>query len=122
MVDPGKNQHEVLGYESRRRAEPSPVQLHSTLQSEDFTKEEARETIRMINRYVLEDPLSDRELETILRDDAFKKPIFFKDKTFLFDKFAVYLKNNNHIVKINNQLHIYRDGIYVPGAMEIEAQ
>ena len=93
-----------------------------TLQSEDFTKEEARETIRMINRYVLEDPLSDRELETILRDDAFKKPIFFKDKTFLFDKFAVYLKNNNHIVKINNQLHIYRDGIYVPGAMEIEAQ
>ena len=76
----------------------------------------------MINRYVLEDPLSDRELETILRDDAFKKPIFFKDKTFLFDKFAVYLKNNNHIVKINNQLHIYRDGIYVPGAMEIEAQ
>ena len=93
-----------------------------TLQSEDFTKEETRETIRLINRYVLDEPLSDRELETILRDDAFKKPIFFKDKTFLFDKFAVYLKNNNHIVKINNQLHIYRDGIYVPGAMEIEAQ
>ena len=39
-----------------------------TLQSEDFTKEEACETIRMINRYVLEVPLSDRELETILRD------------------------------------------------------
>ena len=93
-----------------------------TLQSEDFTKEEARETIRMINRYILDDPLPDRELETILRDEAFKKPIFFKDKTFLFDKFAVYLKNNNHIVKINNQLHIYRDGIYVSGAMEIEAQ
>ena len=85
-------------------------------------RNQARETIRMIYRYVLEDPLSDRELETILRDEAFKKPIFFKDKTFLFDKFAVYLKNNNHIVKINNQLHIYRDGIYVPGAMEIEAQ
>ena len=29
MVDPGKNQHEVLGYESRGRTEPSPVQLHS---------------------------------------------------------------------------------------------
>lgn len=68
-----------------------------TLQSEDFTKEEARETIRLINRYVLDEPLSDRELETILRDEAFKKPIFFKDKTFLFDKFAVYLKNNNHM-------------------------
>lgn len=122
VVDPGKNQHEVLGYESRRRRNQALFNYILTLQSEDFTKEEARETIRMINRYVLEDPLSDRELETILRDDAFKKPIFFKDKTFLFDKFAVYLKNNNHIVKINNQLHIYRDGIYVPGAMEIEAQ
>ena len=93
-----------------------------TLQSEDFTKEEARECIRLINRYVLKKPLSDKELDVILRDDAFKKTSFFRDKTFLFDKFAVYLKNNNHIVKINNQLHIYRDGIYVPGAMEIEAQ
>lgn len=93
-----------------------------TLQSEDFTKEEARETIRMINRYILSDPLSDRELETILRDDAFQKPVFFKGSTFLFDKFATYLKNNNHIVKINNQLHIYKDGIYVPGHAEIESQ
>lgn len=93
-----------------------------TLQSEDFTKEEARETIRLINRYVLSDPLSERELETILRDDAFKKPVFFKGSTFLFDKFATYLKNNNHIVKINGQLHIYKDGIYVPGHTEIESQ
>lgn len=93
-----------------------------TLQSEDFTKEEARETIRLINRYVLSDPLSERELETILRDDAFKKPVFFKGSTFLFDKFATYLKNNNHIVKINDQLHIYKDGIYVPGHAEIESQ
>lgn len=93
-----------------------------TLQSEDFTKEEARETIHLINRYVLSDPLSERELETILRDDAFKKPVFFKGSTFLFDKFATYLKNNNHIVKINGQLHIYKDGIYVPGHAEIESQ
>lgn len=93
-----------------------------TLQSEDFTKEEARETIRLINRYVLSDPLSERELETILRDDAFKKPVFFKGSTFLFDKFATYLKNNNHIVKINGQLHIYKDGIYVPGHAEIESK
>ena len=53
-----------------------------TLQSEDFTKEEARECIRLINRYVLPDPLGDRELETILRDDAFKKPDVFKKNTF----------------------------------------
>ncbi|KXG75601.1 DNA primase family protein [Thermotalea metallivorans] len=84
-----------------------------TLQSADFTVEEARETIRLINSYVLKVPLKDSELDVVLRDDAFKKPIFFKGTTFLFDKFATYIKNNNHIIKINNQLHIYKDGVYV---------
>lgn len=37
------------------------------------------------NRYVLKKPLSDKELDVILRDDAFKKTSFFRDKTFLFD-------------------------------------
>ncbi len=93
-----------------------------TLQSNDFTVEEARETIRIINKYVLKVPLSESELEVVLRDDAFKKPIFFKGSTFLFDKFATYLKNNNHIIKINNQLHLYRNGIYMNGQAEIESE
>lgn len=93
-----------------------------TLQSADFSMEEAREVIKLINRYVLPDPLDESELEIILRDEAFQKPIFFKKGQFLFDAFAKYLKNNNHIVKINGQLHIYRDGIYVDGQSEIESE
>lgn len=92
-----------------------------TLQSSGFTVEEARETITLINKYVLKDKLDETELQTILRDDAFKKPIFFERGKFLFDKFATYLKNNNHIIRLNNQLHIYRDGIYIEGQSEIEA-
>lgn len=92
-----------------------------TLQSSDFSVEEARETIRIINEYVLKIPLSKGEIETVLRDDAFKKPVFYSGSTFLFDKFATFLKNNNHIIKINNQLHIYKNGIYVSGYGEIEA-
>jgi putative DNA primase/helicase len=61
---------------------------------------------------VLPDPLSDDELEVILRDDAFKKPVFFNGAQFLFDKFANYMMNNHHIVKINGQLHIYQEGVY----------
>lgn len=34
-----------------------------TLQNYDLTKEEARETIRLINRYILKEPLADRELD-----------------------------------------------------------
>lgn len=92
-----------------------------TLQSSGFTVEEARETITLINKYVLKDKLDDDELQTILRDDAFKKPIFFDKGKFLFDKFATYLKNNNHIIRLNNQLHIYREGIYINGQADIEA-
>lgn len=92
-----------------------------TLESNDFNVDEARKTIELINAFILPEPLDERELQTILRDDAFQKPIFFKGKQFLFDKFAIYLKNNNHIVRINNQLHIYRDGIYIEGQSEIEA-
>lgn len=93
-----------------------------TLQSNDFQVEEARETIRIINEYVLKVPLSDDEIEIILRDEAFAKPIFFMGTTFLFDKFAMFLKNNHHIIRINNQLHSYKDGIYISGLSEIESE
>lgn len=92
-----------------------------TLQSNDFTVEEARKTIQIINKYILKDPLSDDELAVVLRDDAFQKPVFFKGNNFLFDKFATYIKNNNHIVRINGQLHLFKDGVYVSGQEEIEA-
>jgi putative DNA primase/helicase len=92
-----------------------------TLQSNDFTVEETREAIRIMNYYVLKEPLSEDELEVILRDEAFQKPVFYVGSTFLFDKFATYLKNSCHVVKINHQLHIYKDGVYVSGYREIEA-
>lgn len=94
-----------------------------TLQSNDFSVEECRACIKIINDYVLSDPLESSEIETILRDDAFQKPVFFgKRGAFLFDKFATYLKNNNHIIKINGQMHIYDNGIYVNGTKFIEAE
>lgn len=93
-----------------------------TLQANGFSVEESRECIRIINKFVLKCPLADDEIETILRDEAFKKPVFFMGSTFLFDKFAAFLKSNHHIIKINNQLHIYRNGIYVSGLAEIESE
>lgn len=91
-----------------------------TLQANDFTVDEIRECIRILNSFVLSEPLDAAELEVILRDEAFQKPVFFLGSTFLFDKFATYLKNNNHIVKINGQLHIYQNGIYENGYKIIE--
>lgn len=93
-----------------------------TLTANDFTVDETRECIRILNKFVLKEPLPDDELETILRDEAFQKPVFFMGSTFLFDKFATYMKNTTHIVKINNQLHIYKDGVYENGYKEIETE
>lgn len=91
-----------------------------TLQDYDFTTDEARDCIRLINRYVLKSPLPEKELETILRDDAFKKQSFFKGRTFQHDRFAEYLRRDSHVVKINGRLHIYQDGIYTPFQDAIE--
>ena len=91
-----------------------------TLQANGFTKEEARDCIRIINKYILPTPLSDSELETILRDDAFSKPVFFDKTTFLFDKFARYLQSEKHIYRVNGGLHIYKDGYYQYGYEEIQ--
>lgn len=120
---PVKNDMHFLDMESGDGRNQSLFNYILTLQSNDFTVDEARETIRIINKYILPDPLDESELETILRDEAFQKPIFFNKKGgFLFDKFATYLKNNNHIIKINSQMHTYKDGIYVNGMKYIESE
>lgn len=92
-----------------------------TLQSNDFSVDETRETIRLINRFILPDPLSKEELEVILRDDAFRKPVFYRGQTFLFDRFGNYLIQQFHIKRVNNQLHMFKDGIYQSGYSMIEA-
>lgn len=91
-----------------------------TLTSAGFSKEESRECIEIINKYVLKEPLSDDELEVILRDEAFPAETFFEGKTFLHNNFAEFLKNQDHIKRIYGQLHVYRDGVYISGSREIQ--
>jgi putative DNA primase/helicase len=91
-----------------------------TLQSHDFSVEEARETIHILNKYVLKDPLDESEVDVILRDESFQKPVFYDGQKFLHDKFAVFLKNHHNIIRINGQLHIYQDGKYIADNRVIE--
>lgn len=91
-----------------------------TLQGYDFDKNEVRETIRLINKHIVDEPLSDEEIEVILRDDAFSEEVFFKDNKLNYDKFSRFLISENHIKRINGILHVYKDGIYHFGALELE--
>lgn len=92
-----------------------------TLTNAGFSQEESRECLRIINKYILKESLSEDELETIMRDEAFPKDTFFNGKAFLHNNFATFIINNDHVRRINGQLHIYRDGVYIPGTREIES-
>ena len=92
------------------------------LTQNEFTKEQCRECIGIINDFVLKEPLGEDELAVVLRETAFEKPTFFTSRgAFLFDKFARYLKDAENIIKINGKLYIYRDGIYESGDEYIES-
>lgn len=92
-----------------------------TLNSMSMSKDEAREVINIINKYILAEPLSDDEISTITRDEAFPKDTFYDGRVFSHEKFAKFLIANDHIKRINGQLHIYSGGCYVAGNSHIEA-
>ena len=85
-----------------------------------MTQKQIRQVIANANRYVLADPLPESELDVILRDEAFQKPVFFDGKTFLFDEFAKWIMKEYRVVSLFGQLHIYRDGVYLSGNADIE--
>jgi putative DNA primase/helicase len=99
------------------------------LQQNGFKKESIRNILNIINRFIFAVPVDEKELETISRDEAFFKDDadlssrFFTSKgAFRHDEFAKYLLEQYRIVKINNQLHIYVDGIYEYGEKIIQAE
>lgn len=90
------------------------------LQSLNLDVDSIRRILTNTNSFVFSDRLNSDELDTILRDEAFLHPVFFADNKFLFDRFAEYLRDHHHIVRIGGQLHIYKNGVYVPGYRDIE--
>ncbi|ETK27378.1 phage/plasmid primase, P4 family [Paenibacillus larvae subsp. larvae DSM 25719] len=92
-----------------------------TLQSAGLSKDEIRETIGLINKYVVSEPLEDKEIDVILRDEAFKKKSFYKRGEFLHHEFAKYIRQENHVMKLNNVLHVYKDGVYSGKQQDVES-
>ncbi|MDF2612796.1 MAG: phage primase, family [Clostridia bacterium] len=91
------------------------------LQSHGFKKEEIKQSVLIINKYVLKRPLEETELDIILRDESFTAPTFVNEKgQLLLDDFCKYIKGTENMILLNNQLHVYHDGVYVPEKREIE--
>lgn len=90
------------------------------LQSKGFKKDEIKETIRIINEFVLADPLSEHEVETILRDEAFKPDDVIEAQIkeaarktgFKHNEFGDELIENFKIITLNGQMYVYENGYY----------
>lgn len=92
-----------------------------TLQQAGFSMEQCRETITLINKFVLREPLEESELSVVLRETSFEKPIFFGERgNFLFCEFSNFIKNSYNLARINGSLYIYKDGYYQSGDEIIE--
>ncbi|MEK5104015.1 phage/plasmid primase, P4 family [Cytobacillus sp. FSL M8-0252] len=91
------------------------------MQSQGMAKNDIKETISIINSYILDDPVDKSELNIILRDEAFLKESFFVKNAFQHEKFGNFLINEHHICKIANLLHIYQDGVYSDKQDDIES-
>lgn len=95
-----------------------------TLQTHSFNRDEVRQTIKLINKYVLPTPLADKEIDTITRDEAFSEEMFFNSRgQFLHDRFGNYMLTNSNILRINDQIHIYtNENLYSNSPSEFEKQ
>lgn len=92
-----------------------------TLTSAGFSKDEARECLRMINTYILAEPLSDDELDTLSRDEAFPEDVFYDGKRFMQERFSKFLISNERICRIEGQLHVFKSGVYTNNPLYIES-
>lgn len=92
-----------------------------TLQSDGLSKDDIREIIGLINKYVMKEPLDEKELEIILRDEAFTKESFFKGSQLLHDRFARFIMNEENVIKINDTLNVYENGVYQAKASKLES-
>jgi len=96
-----------------------------TLMHGGLSQFDAKLTIGIINEFILKEPLSVAELDVITRDESFLnvQPNFYSaDNKFLHDKFAHYLVDTQHVIKISGVLHIYEDGIYINQKGDIESR
>lgn len=92
------------------------------LQTKGFSREEIRETIRIVNDYVLAEPLPVDEVETILRDEAFKPDDVIaeqiaeaeKRSTFSHISVAEEIITKHRLIKYNSTIFEYIDNFYQP--------
>lgn len=90
------------------------------LQQHGFSKLEIKDTLKIINQFILKDPIDDKELEVIMRDEAFAKESYFDKNKFNHDKFSRLFLKEHYLVNLMESLYLYKDGVYTNNDKEIK--
>ena len=88
-----------------------------------LTAEQTKDSILAMNAFVLEDPLPNDEIETILRPDTLEKLKRISEETATRNLSHVDIGNeimdSFNIIRANRQFYRYRGGIYIPADEEM---
>lgn len=98
-----------------------------TLQSFGMEKDEVKETLNIVNDYIMKEPLAEDELEVITRDEAFDTKVavsqesgYMKDGKFHHHLFGDLLNSKLTPVTIDGTMYIYNRGFYEVADREAE--
>lgn len=116
----GKFQFKGMGDGSGRNQELFNYIVY--LQTKGFNRDEIRQTIEIINNYVFEDSLTDSEIATICRDEAFKPDDVIAEQIAKSEKSAGFshvsiaeeLIAEHRLINYNGMIYEYLDGYYQP--------
>ena len=115
----GKFQFKGMGDGSGRNQELFNYIVY--LQTKGFNRDEIKQTIEIINSYVFADALTDNEIATICRDEAFKPEDVIAEQIakaedkkvgFSHNNFGDHLIQEFKIIEVNGTLYVYEDGYY----------
>lgn len=88
-----------------------------------MSKDDIKETIHIINNYVIGEPVSERELNTILRDDSFPdKEEIKEDKKFDHVEYAKKLMSIYKIIGYHDNLYTYDNGVYIESSNKLKKE
>lgn len=119
-----QNKYTFLGMKDGDGRNNALYEYQCILSSHGFSRDEGFQTLRLINRYIFDEPLQPKELDIICREDAYPTvseesdldaPWFGARGKFLHNIMGDLLTEEMPIVSLHGQLYIYRDGRYQPG-------
>lgn len=119
-----QNKYTFFGMKDGDGRNSALYEYQCVLSTHGFSRDEGFQTLRLINRYIFDEPLQPKELDIICREEAYPAvseesdldaPWFGARGKFLHNIMGDLLIEEMPIVSLHGQLYVYRGGRYQQG-------